>query len=364
MPQERVVYCTNVMASFARNDLVLLKDHYKVHLFHFAPAHKIFTPFVMFKQLIFLLRHLPGASISITQFAGYHSVLAVLFGKLFKVPSLLILGGTECVKFPSFGYGDHTRWPLGGLVRWSLANATHLAPVDECLVECDYRYARDPRDPVRQGYRGLFPGIGTPHTILTYGYDDTRFRPMGGREPGTFLTVSTMNAPNFFRKGADLVFEMAKRFPEHRFTIVGDSPGMEYPEIPNNLTLVRSVPYDELPGYYSRNTFYFQLSMWEGFPSAPCEAMLCGCIPIVSGVAALPEIVGEAGFILRNKDAELLENLINKALRSDKVHLGQLARERIRHRWPRGARTGLIRLVDRLIGKEAAILPPGSKKPR
>ncbi len=344
----RVVYCTNVMASFARNDIALLKDHCEVHVFHFEPPRKVLTPWIWLRQLLFLLRWLPGASISVTQFSGYHAVLPVALGRLFKVPSLLVLGGTECVKFPSFNYGDHTRVLLGTCARWAMRRATHLAPVDGSLVEAEYTYAPHPDDPVRQGYHGLFPDIRTPHTVLAYGYDPERFRPQGERRPGTFLTVSRMNVPNFHRKGADLIFEMAERFPDLRFTIVGDTPGMVYPDIPPNLELVRAVAYEDLPRLYGSHTFYLQLSMWEGFPSAPCEAMLCGCVPIVSSVAALPEIVGGTGLILEHKDADELEKLIRKALTLDTESMGLRARARIEQRWPKEHRQRFLLLVQQL----------------
>ncbi|MBP6311361.1 MAG: glycosyltransferase family 4 protein [Flavobacteriales bacterium] len=347
-PKKRLVYCTNVTASFSRNDVLLLREHFDLKYFHFSPGRKIFTPVVLLRQLIFLIRNLPNAHISVTQFAGYHSVLPVMLGKLLSVPALLVLGGTECVKFPSFGYGDHTRWPYGFLVRWSLRNAKHLAPVDASLVESRYVYSPDPRDPTVQGYRGLFPDILTPYTILQYGYDPERFKPMGERMRGTFLTVSRMNAPNFYRKGADLIFAMAERFPSLEFTILGDTEGMSYPPVPSNLKLVRSVPYEDLPAYYASHEFYLQLSMWEGFPSAPCEAMLCGCIPIVSSVAALPEIVGDTGFILQTKDLLQLETLIAKALDSDSSALGVRARNRIMNRWPPNARNKFLELVNTL----------------
>ena len=346
--RKKLVYTTNVMASFARNDLELLKKHFDVHVFHFATARKVSTPFVLLRQFFFLLRHLRGASISVTQFAGYHSLLPVMLGRWYGVPSLIVLGGTDCVKFPSIRYGDHTRWPLGWCARRSMADATHLSPVDESLVESDYRYALSEGDPPRQGYRALFPWIRTPHTTLAYGYDEQRFRPSGTPEPASFLTVSRMNAPNFHRKGADLMFEMARRFPQCRFTLLGDTPGMRYPPIPPNLAIVRAVPYEELPAYYAKHTFYLQLSMWEGFPSAPCEAMLCGCVPIVSRVAAMPAIVGDTGFILDRKDADMLERLIVQALGADVKALGERARQRIIARYPRDERSKFLQLVERL----------------
>ena len=344
----KVVYCTNVMASFARNDISLLQHHCEVHVFHFGPARKILTPWVLLRQLLFLLHRLPGASVSVTQFSGYHAVLPVALGKLFRVPSLLVLGGTECVKFPSFNYGDHVRPFLGGFTRWAMQHASHLAPVSTALVEATYTYAPHPSDPVKQGFRGLFPNIRTPHSVLAYGYDPERFKPMGVRRPGSFLTVSRMNAPNFYRKGADLVFEMARRFPELRFTIVGDTPGMVYPPVPPNVELIKAVAYEDLPSLYAAHTFYLQLSMWEGFPSAPCEAMLCGCVPIVSSVAALPEIVGDTGLVLEHKDPDELERLIRSAITLDTEAWGERARGRIMERWPKEHRLEFLKLVEGL----------------
>lgn len=348
--RKRLVYCTNVTASFSRNDVLLLSDHYDLKYFHFAPRRKIFTPVLLLRQLYFLLRNLPGSDVSVTQFPGYHSILPVFLGQLFKVPSLICLGGTECVRFPSFGYGDHLRWPYGGIVRWNLRNADHLVPVDASLIKSEYHYASDARDPKVQGYKGLYPDIDTPSTIIAYGYDAERFKPVGSRRVGSFLTVSKMNAPNFYRKGADLIFEMAERFPDLRFTILGDEAGMVYPTVPSNVELVRSVPYEELPAYYASHEFYLQLSMWEGFPSAPCEAMLSGCVPIVSSVAALPEIVGDAGFILERKDPDALEVLIREALKTDTKNLGQKARQRIMRNWPHDKRKELLELIERVIG--------------
>ena len=130
---------------------------------------------------------------------------------------------------------------------------------------------------------------------------------------------------------------------------------MKYPPVPSNLRLVRSVPYEALPAYYASHEFYMQLSMWEGFPSAPCEAMLCGCVPIVSAVAALPDIVGDTGFILERKDPDALEALIRKALNANRVELGQNARLRIMTNWPKDKRKELLDLISRLIrGAEKA----------
>ena len=90
----------------------------------------------------------------------------------------------------------------------------------------------------------------------------------------------------------------------------------------------RLTPF-ELRDLYSKTQFYLQLSNFEGFGVAICEAMLCECVPIVSNVNYLPTIVAETGFVLRKRSIELLEMLINKALAADLEQLGKEARTRI-----------------------------------
>lgn len=149
----------------------------------------------------------------------------------------------------------------------------------------------------------------------------------------------------------DLIFKMADRFPQCRFTVLGNTPAMRYERVPPNVSLHGFVPYEKLPAFYARHRFYLQLSIWEGFPSAPCEAMLCECVPIASTVAALPEIVGDAGFLLERKDPDRLKELIDQALGADLDSLGKKARKRIREKFPPAERRKFLALVEEMVGK-------------
>ncbi|MBL7982480.1 MAG: glycosyltransferase family 4 protein [Flavobacteriales bacterium] len=342
----RLVYCTTIMASFARHDVALLNERYEVVSFVFSSKRKWATPFELLRQAFFLLRHLPGAAVSVTQFGGFHSFLPVVLGRIFAVPSLIVLGGFDCASFPSFRYGAMHRFPMGAMTRASMRWASHLVPCSTNLVRSEQHFSVDQRDPLQQGYQAFDPKVITPCTVIPYGYDPERFRPMGGRVAGSFLTVAQMNASNFTRKGVDLLFALADRFPDHHFTLVGNTPAMRYERVPPNVDLIGFVPYEELPAVYSRHTFYLQLSVWEGFPSAPCEAMLCGCVPIVSRVAALPDIVGDQGFYLEHRSVDELVSLVQQALHTDMAPLSKGARERIAELYPKAIRRQLLDLVS------------------
>lgn len=344
----RLVYCTTVMASFARKDVQLLSTLFDVEVHLFAPRKKWMTPFSLLKQFFFLARRLNGAAVSVTQFGGYHSLFPALLGLLFRVPSVIVLGGFDCASFPSFNYGAHRRPPLSWFTRRSLRWATHLVPCSASLMHSQQHYLNGSTDPAEQGCLAFDPRLRTPFTIIPYGYDANKFSARGQRFPNSFLTVAQMNQPNFRRKGVDLFFLLARHWPEHRFTLVGNTPRMRYRDVPSNVELIGYVPYEELPALYSRHTFYLQLSIWEGFPSAPCEAMLCGCVPIVSSVATLPEIVGDSGFVLEHLHEEECIRLVEKALASDLTLLSVLARDRILKHFPESTRKAFLDLVVRI----------------
>jgi len=347
-PRPRLIYTTSILASFARNDIALLEREFSVMPHVFAPRKKWMAPWALVKQLFFLLRHGFTADVFVCMFGGYHSFLPGLFGTLRRRPVVIIVGGFDAASFPSFSYGAHHRFPLGWFVRYSLRHADHLVPVSDNLVKSVTRYLPDSTDPQQQGYKAFDPGNSVPYTIIAYGYDPNRFEPMARGAGISFITVAQMNPPNFLRKGVDLMFLLAERYPQHRFTLVGNTPAMRYDRVPPNVELKNFVAYERLPEEYAAHTFYLQLSMWEGFPSAPCEAMLCGCVPIVSRVAAMPEIVGEAGFILDRKEPQALFDLVEKALASDLVDLSKRARQRIIDRYPPTEREKLLELVRQL----------------
>ncbi|MBL0127280.1 MAG: glycosyltransferase family 4 protein [Flavobacteriales bacterium] len=341
----KLVYCTTIMASFARKDVELLSKEFEVVIHVFAPRTKLLTPWSLIRQFFFLLLHLPSAAVSVTQFGGFHSFLPALFGRVFKVPAIISLGGYDCASFPSFRYGAHHRFPMGWMTRASLRMANHLVPCSANLIHSEQHYSAAQGDPVHQGYKAFDPANNTQYTVVAYGYDPERFKPSGARRSGSFLTVAQMNTPNFQRKGIDLFFAMADRFPQCHFTLVGNTPAMRYERVPENAELIGFIPYEELPALYARHEFYLQLSIWEGFPSAPCEAMLCGCVPIVSKVAALPEIVGDTGFIVEHRNVDELQRTIEAALGSESLRKGEAARKRIKDRYPLSTRSRFSDLV-------------------
>lgn len=345
-----IIYSHNVTSSFMRKDVYALESEFEVKKFAFIPTKKAYAPLSMLSQLAFFLLHGRKAKAYVTLFGGYHSFIPGLFGKLWGKPSIVILGGSDCASFPSINYGNFNNVLQGSFTRWSLELASHIAPVDSSLELTHYDYTDS--DYLKQGYKAFCPNVTAPSTTVHFGYDSDMFKRNTEKIPGSFLTVGYLNPANFYRKGIDLIFDQAKRRPECSYTIVGGTKS-NLPigqEVPPNVTLYASVTYEELVEHYSTHQFYFQLSMMEGFPSAICEAMLCECVPIGSNVAAIPNIIGDTGFVLKHKDFEQLNSLVDTALSQVSAQLGTQARERIVFNYPKDERMKLLQLVKKELG--------------
>jgi glycosyltransferase involved in cell wall biosynthesis len=317
-------------SSFVVQDCKSFQEVYSVRTFAFLPSYKYLLPFLFLKQKLFLIRNIYSAAIIVCQFAGYHSLLPVLFAKLFHKPCLIVVGGTDCVSLPSINYGNLRKVILRWFTLKSLKYATRIISPSISLIESEYTYTDT--DYPGQGFRYFDKSITTPYSVINNGIDTSHFQQVAGivRKSDEFLTICTyINKRNFFLKGLDLFIEMARYFPEHNFTIIGRvAPGFSVPH-PANLSLTEYVPNESLPAKMSEFTYYCQLSMSEGFGVALAEAMACGCVPIVSKVGIMDFIVGNSGFILERHDRDLLMTVIRKALDADTESLSQSARIRV-----------------------------------
>ena len=82
---------------------------------------------------------------------------------------------------------------------------------------------------------------------------------------------------------------------------------------PVNVELVEPQPRERLPAIYGEASVYLQVSRTEGMPNVLCEAMLCGCIPVGSRVAGIPDAIGAAGEIVEAPDPDRIAGAIRAA---------------------------------------------------
>jgi glycosyltransferase involved in cell wall biosynthesis len=350
-PKPQILYFYAKRSTFIGRDIDMLSQRFEVLEHHFDVRKKYLLPLAFIRQKLFLLRHGSASVATVTHIAGYVSFLPALWTKLFKLPSLIIIAGTDGAKFPAIRYGNFNRRVMGWFTRLSYAMASHLAPVDASLVDVAYTY--DSVGAPRQGFRHFCPKVTTPYSVVHYGYEAEDWPLINLQRPGmSFITViaGIDSEAIFLRKGVDLILQVAKAVPEANFTLVGASPDNPYlQQVSPNVVLHPITDRSGLVGLLNSHRFYLQLSLMEGFPNALCEAMLCGCIPIGSNVAAIPFIIGDTGYVLQQKDVNALASLIRRAIADDSI-TSDKARENIADRFPASRRfDALAGLIDHIV---------------
>lgn len=74
------------------------------------------------------------------------------------------------------------------------------------------------------------------------------------------------------------------------------------------------VPHEELPWWYGAADLFVFPSLYEGFGLPPLEAMACGTPVISSNAASLPEVVGDAGWLVSPTDVEELAEAMRRVI--------------------------------------------------
>ncbi|WP_143961763.1 glycosyltransferase family 4 protein [Litoribacter populi] len=322
-----IIYTYPVKTAFTERDVEMIEPHFSIKPLKFTDS-PVKLPFYFVWQALQLLFYLPKTTHYLCFFAGYHSYLPVIFGKLFRKKVFIQCGGTDAMNMPAINYGNYRKNILRQFTEYSFRNCTKILPVAEGLVKQNYQYS--PLIPHAQGLKNLIPGLKTPIKVIHNGFSSEFWKDFGfERNPQTYITVATgiSKTNRAVIKGIDLIEELAERYPEATFTVVGDSA---YKTDLPNIKVLGKLSQKELHNLYNKHRFYLQLSMSEGFPNALAEAMLSGCIPIGSAVGAIPEIIGDTGFILEKKDTAALIKLVDAANLSDWKTLRLLAPLRVK----------------------------------
>lgn len=348
----KALYFCHSTTSFTKIDTTILSRRFDVLICEFNITSPLSIPFLWIKQKLFLLQHIRKSSLVFCMFAGYHSLIPVLFARMFGKPCIIVSGGIDAVSFPSVDYGNFNKFLLSIFTSRSFKWCSHIAPISDYLVNSEYSY--QPNDYQRQGFLFHVKSLKTPYTVVHNGFETEHwYYKNENRVTNTFLSIAANLESESRRKikGIDMVFEAAKIFPEFKFTIIGSKSQALNFEVPQNVEIIPFVAHRELREIYCKHDFYIQLSMSEGFGNTLAEAMLCGCIPIGANAGAIPYIIGNNGFILKRKDIDELKSVFLQAMAAQKKDdIRQQARASILERFSIEKRAAsLYKIIDTLV---------------
>ena len=281
-----------------------------------------------------VVRGVLRADVVFAWFASWHSFLPITLAWLLRRPSVLVTGGFDTANVPEIGYG----YQQGGLrraaSRWIMRRAGRL------VTNSEYSLGEIARNT---------PIAPERVTVVHHGVPDVVGAVADGKEREA-LTVGAINRITLERKGQRPFVEAARLVPDVRFTLAGEWLDDAVDELRaragDNVQFAGRLSDEELLAAYRRAAVYVQASRHEGFGLAVAEAMLAGCVPVVTNVTAMPEVVGDAGVLIESQDPRAVADGIQRALALG-PDAAKRARERILTEFPlERRREGILRVVE------------------
>jgi glycosyltransferase involved in cell wall biosynthesis len=121
-----------------------------------------------------------------------------------------------------------------------------------------------------------------------------------------------------------------------------------------NIYYLGYLPEEDLAKIYNLASLFVYPSFYEGFGLPPLEAMACGCPVIVSNVASLPEVCGDAAYYVDPNDVPSIAEGITKVLSDENLRFSLIQKglRRSAHFDWRTSAMKHLRLFEELTGRK------------
>lgn len=286
--KKNILYIISGETGFKQNDEAILSDLGRVQKINIVSLAGILN----FKNF----RLMKWCDSIVIWFASFHAIPFILLNKLFNKNLFIIAGGYDVANCPSINYGAMRFGYRRSIGQWMLSQCDNVISV-----------SNSNKNEILQN------SLVAPNRIkLIYNAIELKNQQEKGEKTPQVLTVGEINEETILRKGLDRFIHVAKSFPDVQFIHIGkwtDKHGNSSKKAvnylkniaPKNVQFLGFVKKDVLENYFMDSKIYLQLSRHEAFGVSVVEAMNYGCIPIVANVFALPEVVGDNGFIVKTK---------------------------------------------------------------
>lgn len=334
----KVLYVVPRQASFIQIDRRLLEQRYDVEEWY-QPGP--------WASPLRAWRAVRRCDVVVGWWAHVHTFWPITFAWLLRRPSLLIVGGFDIANLPEIDYGHQRGGIRKWMSRWIIARATRVVTnsyYSQGEAERNAGMRRDQLAVMHHGVPDEFgPLIDQPKERLA-------------------ITVGVVDTHNLERKGLRPFVRAAAHAPDVQFVVIGkwsdDAVEVLRAEATANVSFTGFISDEDLRDLYRRAGAYVQASQHEGFGVAVAEAMLAGCVPVVSREGALTEVVGELGIVLDEIAPEEIAAAVGRAVDAPD-ELRHDLRERVLREFSLEKRgEALAAFIDPLLTASSAIVAP------
>jgi len=332
----RILFVATDFGSFVDNDYHILKKHFLVkRIDTWQWKRKIKKG----RYLLSTIFHLGDLYLEILKsdiifiwFANVEVHLILKIAKMFNKKTIVVIGGGEVAHESEINYGRLLDDKYREKIEYILKNVDRIVAVS--TFSTDEILKLDSSAPVEMIYNCV---------------DTDLFRPAGIKEQIVLSIAYVKDHNHVILKGLDILCQSAALLPAVRFRIIGieGEAMVELKKIaPRNVEILPPASKDQIIRYFQNALVYCQLSYRESFGMALVEAMACECVPVVSSGGALPEIVGEYGYIVPYHDSEKTADAIIQALNS---YDGPIIRKMVEEKYSMTKKEGsILKLIHSL----------------
>lgn len=186
----------------------------------------------------------------------------------------------------------------------------------------------------RKDFGQFYPELAdrTPGAVIWHGNNFENTNRIDTKKKKQVLFVGARDGYKNFKGAVDSFRLVASDLTDLRLVVAGPPPQ------PNELSLIKDLHQrvdwvtcpdeNELRKIYAESVALTYVSNYEGFGMPIVEAMSQGCIPIAINHSSLPEIMGDAGILLKSSDPNEIGQAISKCCTDNdfsklKVRLGE-----------------------------------------
>ncbi|MFH1400602.1 MAG: glycosyltransferase family 4 protein [Nanoarchaeota archaeon] len=323
----RVCLVAHNLDDFVDNDLNILRAHFEVRTVanHSSRANSV----------VQMVKTIYWSDVCVIWFAATYAAIATAISKALRKKSIIIVGGYDIVKMPEIKYGMLTSGKTAIYPRIALNLADRILPFSEA------------------SRRDVLKHFGhASKTETLYLHVPAERYSLGTKKEPIVITIGYVKQDNLTRKGLGTFVRTAKLLPNTTFYLIGKQTDntIEYLRriATPNVIFTGFISFDTMLALMRRAKVYCQLSAHEGFGLSVAEAMLCGCVPVVTDRGSLPEVSGPDAIVVPYNNPKKTAAAIRKALASDET-AGRRSRDYIISEFPREKRERrLVELVTQM----------------